>query len=492
MMGFVIAATACGRTEVSTRDAAAATAADATKPRQVRTVYVTRMVTTWYEDGTSSTVPAPDVASIAVDAIAPDGQGGTTTIAGVQDGGTWTLSSVPVGRYTLRVVGARYTPLLFLQVAGNHIDLGYDRAMRHGIHLATSSTVATFELSGLAPWASPDFIQLFAWAPALYQEATSYLETGATSGEAIEDFGNGSMGQQFNPLLIPSDRLYLAHFQAVTGAGNQQYWRPVAAGSVTGLDMVDGTPLTIPLALAPVPQDRSATIDWRTTEFESHLAEAGSGARAAGTPHVFGVYGEPLPPGLSTGSSTPDSLLMYPPVGADVNLGTVTYGSYVPPPFNERAAAQFRIRVNRALPGATRTGFIVPIGRTDAAVPSPIVPVLTPVRSVTIEGLDALQPQTGVGLAPLITWGMPSVGAPEFYEVTVYALGATDGRTTSQHVVTLLAEDPGARVPADILVSGTSYVFTVTAFSGMEGPASPFRFAVPRANAGFVSEVFTP
>lgn len=183
-------------------------------------------------------------------------QGGTTTIAGVQDGGTWTLSSVPVGRYTLRVVGARYTPLVFLQVAGNHIDLGYDRAMRHGIHLATSSTVATFELSGLAPWASPDFIQLFAWAPGLYQEATSFLETGATSGEAVEDFGNGSMGQQFNPLLIPSDRLYLAHFQAVTGAGNQRYWHPVAAGSVTGRHPADDPTRARPGSPGPLRHDR--------------------------------------------------------------------------------------------------------------------------------------------------------------------------------------------------------------------------------------------
>lgn len=228
------------------------------------------------------------MAGVAVDAIVPDGQGGTTTIVGVQDGGTWTLSSVPVGRYTLRVAGASWMPLMFLQVAGNHVDLGYDTALREGIRMATTSTVATLELSGLAPWASPDFVQLFAWAPAVYQEATSLLAPGATSGDVVEDFANGSLGQRFNPLLVASDRLYVAQFQAVTGAGNVRYWRPVAAGSVTGLGMVDGTPLTIPVTLAPVPQDRTATIDWRTTEFESHLAEAGAGAQAAATPHVFG------------------------------------------------------------------------------------------------------------------------------------------------------------------------------------------------------------
>lgn len=489
MVGVVLAATACGR--VGGGSDASASAAVREKSRQVRTVYVTRMATTWYEDGTSSTAPAPDVASIAVDAIAPDGQGGTTTVAGVLDGGTWTLSPVPVGRYQLRVTRPSSAPL-FLQVAGNHIDLGYDTAQRERIQMATTSTVTTFELSGLTPWASPAFIQLFGWATALYQEATSPIAPGATSGSATEDFANGSLGQQFNPLLIASDRLWVAQFDAVTGAGNVPFWRPVTAGSVTGIGMVDGTPVTIPLAMAPVPQDRTATIDWRTTEFESHLAEAGTGAEPAGTPHVFAAYGEPLPPALSTGSSTPDSLLIYPPVGADVNLGTVTYGSYVPSPFNVRYGTSHRIRVFRALPGATSTRFITQIRRADSGVPMPLVPAITPVLSVTIQGLDALQPQAGVGLTPLISWGPPGVGEPESYRVAVYALGMAGGSTTQQRVFSLLTEDSGVRVPPGLLVPGTSYAFTVDALSGEGDPASPFRIGVPNAMAGFVSEVFTP
>lgn len=184
---------------------------------------------------------------------------------------------------------------------------------------------------------------------------------------------------------------------------------------------------------------------------------------------------------------------MYPPLGADVNPGMVTYGSYAPSTFGERSGAQFRIRILRALPGATSARFIVPIERGDASVPSPIVPAITPVRTVTIEGLDALQPQAGVGLTPFISWELPGVGVPESYSVTLYALGRTaDERTTSQFVFSLLTEDPGVRVPPGMLAPGTSYVFTVDAVSGLEEPASPFRIAIPSASAGFVSEVFTP
>lgn len=125
-------------------------------------------------------------------------------------------------------------------------------------------------------------------------------------------------------------------------------------------------------------------------------------------------------------------------------------------------------------------------------MPSPIVSVLTPVRSVNIEGLNAMAPQAEVGLTPFVSWSPLSTGTPESYRIRLYALGATGGRTTSQLVFTLLAEDPSVRVPQDMLAAGTSYVFVVDALSGMEEPAAPFRLAIPNASAGFVSEVFTP
>ena len=65
----------------------------------VRDVTVTRLETTWNEDGTSSTAPAWDIEFIALDAIVVNGAGDPRTIPAEQDGSRWVLRAVPGGPY---------------------------------------------------------------------------------------------------------------------------------------------------------------------------------------------------------------------------------------------------------------------------------------------------------------------------------------------------------------------------------------------------------
>jgi hypothetical protein len=494
--GVVVAVTACGRTGTASSSASTASPAHATPPPHVRTVTITDAITIWSEDGTSSTAPAMDVATLAIDALCPDGQGGTTTLPARWNGSAWTIPSVPVGPYTLRVTGSDGIPT-FLQVAGNRIDLGHDTALREGLVTPTQGTPVTFELSGLVSpesQADPSGIEIFSWPTALLMETGSYDPTYATDLYAP----NNDEGYSFG-LIVPSDRVYVTERIRRDLGGGTYLRSAVAAGSTTGVTMTDGVSVTIPVSLSTdaLSLQGAFTLDWRVTEFAAQLAAVGADAQLLfwASPFYFDVVAAPIAPGVSYRiGSTPDMLWITADGSRDVYLEGVQYDKYVPSTWRDGYLSGLAAVIPRIAPGATRPRwFTGGVYRHDPVIPSPVVPVVTPVQGVTVAGLDASQPNANVGVTPEIAWNPPAKGVPDSYGLHLYRLTSTaTGRTAASFVAHILTDRLSVRVPADLLTQGDTYVALIYARQGMGTPASPYQATDTAADATYFTQTFIP
>jgi hypothetical protein len=120
-----------------------------------------------------------------------------------------------------------------------------------------------------------------------------------------------------------------------------------------------------------------------------------------------------------------------------------------------------------------------------------IVPVLGPPRAPRIEGRDAFQAQTGVGLRPTISWSPPALGAATSY---VVQLAATSGTPAIASVSLNVHGVTSVQVPEGLLQSGAQYAITITSVSApwdkLDSP--PFRTGMPYSTSDCVTAVFSP
>jgi hypothetical protein len=457
----------------------------------VRDVTVTRLETTWNEDGTSSTAPAWDVETIAVDAIVVNGAGETRTIPAQRDGSRWVLRAVPGGPYRLRMTNT-FGVQHFCDTTASDIDLGWDTSGRSDLVFPSVPTVATLQLSGLAPWISADHLQLVSWGARLWNAFEPPVTFATTSVNVPYDFASsGWYGS--DPLLVAADRLDAVQFRASTATWGG-WAAPVAKGSATAVSMAAGSPTSIPLAMVPVSPDRQVFADWKATRFEDHLGDMGAGANAASYPHWLYVTAAPLPTELSAsiGAGT-DLLKVWVPPGVDARTGALAYANVSPSvAYRERVAVSYEAEVARAAPGATPARLDVTIGREDPSIPAPITPLVTPPRSVRIAGRDATSPLAGVGTAPTISWLPPLVGRADTYVVTVVELYADAGETKTWTTTTVRTAATETTIPPGILFAGRTYVLVIDARAGSYTPEAPYRRGVPAGWAQTVTETFSP
>jgi hypothetical protein len=177
------------------------------------------------------------------------------------------------------------------------------------------------------------------------------------------------------------------------------------------------------------------------------------------------------------------------PTSTDVDYGTIAYGQFLGAPWHEvrevTVAASYPFGANTlSLPFYEALDLLPATGD--------VVPVLGPPRSPKIQGLDAFQDQSGVGLTPVISWSPPSLGAPTSYQV-----GVSGGDATSRYVALTFSVYGGTslQIPPGFLVKGASYSVSV---SSVQAPwdkvgIPPFRSGVPYATATTLSTAsFTP
>lgn len=124
------------------------------------------------------------------------------------------------------------------------------------------------------------------------------------------------------------------------------------------------------------------------------------------------------------------------------------------------------------------------------AVPDVIEPVIGPVQELQINGLNALQPLTGVGTTPVVSWRPPAVGTAAEYQVSFHWV--SDGYTSGADEPIFTTENQ-VFVPPNYLAQGMPYSVTVTALaSGTRDAAHPLRKTLPEYRADALSAPFTP
>jgi hypothetical protein len=217
-------------------------------------------------------------------------------------------------------------------------------------------------------------------------------------------------------------------------------------------------------------------------------------------PHLSSAAQYPVP--VNSAGGWPDLLvLQLSGVDVDLNLGTVQYGNFLSTPWGAFRWTEYLVDVSM-----TATGATVPyvrargLGSIEAVqgASSPIRPAISPPRSPRINGTDAFAATTGVTTTPTFSWSAPAlstgIGTNTHYAVLLYALGNSNGRTTSTWVGSVAdLTDTQVQIPAGLLQAGKQYYAEIAVDTG-PGVAhvTPRRVGLPRAWAFTITGIFSP
>jgi hypothetical protein len=361
----------------------------------------------------------------------------------------------------------------------------------------------TIDATGLSPWQGPDEIGIMsANAGALVLD----IETSAPP--ALGDTAiSGRVIAWPSALIQAAKGDTTMMFQLVTkpkSTGGPDFYVALAkSGLATGFTMVDGSPVTLRVALADVPQSSTLAVHVKRSQFDVLRSQVGPGALAA-EPFQQSIFIHALPEAHRRGffAAAPRLVVSFPPAGTLDYDETFSYGN----PFttggvawDEFAVARYNFFVPVLATGATmpfnvQVGFTAEIPVSALAVDGIIAPALTPVRNVKIAGMNLATPQAGVGLTPTITWDPPSTGTPATYFVSVRRVTANGTATTVLPIASFTTTATSLQLPDAVVSSGASYMLVITAAALPDyDPAAPYiSDKFPRFVATSATAQFTP
>jgi hypothetical protein len=383
--------------------------------------------------------------------------------------------AVPVGigatAWQLEVLFDPRGPRVFFVSSADRLDLSSFVLGRPDRRFPSLPTTVTINATGLSPWQLSDLIGIVSPnVGALVSDAQSRT-TPAPGDTAIA----GHVIAWPTTLIDAAKGDTTTMFQLVaktTGTGSPRYVALAKSGPATGFTMVNGSPATMTVALADVPQSRTIAVHVKRSQFDALRAQTGPGALPA---ELFeqSIFIHALPQFRRRGffAGAPRLVVSFPAEGTLDYDRTFIYGN----PFRTGGVAweEFAVvRYNFSVPvlaaGATTpvnvpVGFRCVIPIAALAVDGTIAPVLTPVRNVKIAGLDLATPRAGVGLTPTITWDPPSTGTPTSYLVGVRRVAANGTTTTALPIATFRTTSTSLQLPDTVLSSGASYILVIDA-----------------------------
>ncbi|HET9554498.1 MAG TPA: hypothetical protein VFP50_16155 [Anaeromyxobacteraceae bacterium] len=442
-----------------------------------------RLVNSWQDDGTVRKYPPPDLATTAVAALVPEGGGWREVPGTVNADGTFTIDDVGTGRYLLRLTGPYPIPLYF-ELTTRSVDLGTDAVGRPGGIVGASSTPATFSLTGLSPWGPSGRLELVSTGARVDAVIPAAPAAGATAGDFVLDFKG---------LLLPAagDLGWVLQHET-TNVGGEFVTAVVRSAPIAFTSSLgDGQAVTWPMALGTPPQG-TLGVAVRRADFSTLLPEVAPGGATLST---ITVTVRAVPRTWGAVSSVSAELLRVNLPPADVSLGTLSYGRPFPSWFMELRDVGWNVQWQApAAFGASAVSGSAFGQRVEpaAGAPANVAPALGPARLPRIGGLDAAQPQAGVGLTPTLTWSPPLLGAPNRYEVSLSELPVAPAGWPAQRAWFSVAGTSLA-LPPGVLVAGKVYLATVYAVrEPNRDPAAPLRITVPFELAPLITAPFTP
>jgi hypothetical protein len=462
-----------------------------------QTVSGTRTVTSWPESGAGTAVAAPDVSGATIEALVPDGKGGFVTYPGTfaQDGsGSFSVPGVPsAGGFWLVFVGGDGVKHV-LDSPASPVDLGYDLLGRADVALATAGTDADFVVTGFAPG---DLLEATSANADVHVQAS--VAAAAPSPTSVNWFA--AAGGAPAHLLGAADPLVVHQLSASTAdtsAGLLPVFVASGAVSVSGTVMDPGVATTLFAELVPPTTIGSLAVDWRTSQFEALVAGMGPAGTAVSA-HTLSVGASAwlasTPGPVAQGAPTL-AVLSVAPATPDLTTSTaIGYAQFLPAPlWSEWREVSMAAQTTYAYGTATAlTEVASVVERVAMPGATPVQPALSPVQAPLVSGLDALSPQTGVGLTPTLSWTAPASGTVTAYLVELRALGAANGATVSTPVAAFTTTATSVAVPPSYLQPGGSYYARIEAITmPVGGPSAPFRSAGTWSRASTLTAVFTP
>ncbi|NTX62080.1 hypothetical protein HUA74_15575 [Myxococcus sp. CA051A] len=436
-----------------------------------------------------------DLSSVPIEAWAQGADGSFFHYPGTgASDGTFVVPGIPPGAtYTLRVGDE----LPWFSSVERRLDLSEHKLGRVGQRTPDSSTHLVFDVGAMRPWLPGDLLQLIsANAGMVVIDLHGGFDEGAPTA------GNTELAQaSFNLAWSSENRL-------VDSAQGDSAMLTHLATSATG----DSRSLTEVFIPAPftTPEGQSTLLQGGFTEVAQTEQFSYEFHEAAFTPAIADVHPRAertpgrqpelgvsvLPAGKGPGffSSIPDLL------EADLHEGSpalpLRYGNPFPREWPAVVSVVYPVSVTFALAGTQPTRQSAGVSYTNLlrkVEGQPLAPLLTPVRSLSIDGAVATVDQTMTSLTPTLSWSAPAAGTPSAHEVSIRRLFVSGTRTVAALGVRIRTAQSHVTLPPGVLVPGASYIMSVRAFrqGDLDLSRHPLRTDFPVANATAFTGILT-
>lgn len=471
-----LASSACGSEEPAARPDASARdaepAGDATVPdagdapdagpdagtEVTRTVRFTETLHRVSEDGVTQSLGSYTGESVRI--YVDDPRGGYRFFDGTQVAeNVLEVAGVPEGEVTA-LLSYRSGAKLVLVTSSSSIDLGFALGGREDLNFAQASTPVSVTIDGLTPWRSTDELALFSLeADALVYGLQNLVDQGVPQPGDTSATMSFDYFYSFQPLIEAGDQALLYQLSTTTAASGLIYLSAQRALALPDdFEVLDGRPAAIAGQLVAPAETAAATLDWDVPGYWAAVRAVHPSAEPleafaalSALPHVeaYGQYG-----------GAPDLLLSY---GTDADprrTSELRYRRTVPAGWQEFwTFGQNYLREYRATPAAQPAPYAGYIGSVVAA--SALVvgePALLPARNLRVNGLDAMEDQSGTGEAALFEWDPPARGQAKTYQLTFLQITADGGSTVLETLGWVHTDRTSVRLPPGFLPHGKYFV----------------------------------
>lgn len=417
---------------------------------------------TWLSDEDGGARPCPFGANAPQAMVIAEDGGVLTISSAVRADGSFTLANVPMGPYFVKV------GTTWFKTAERRISLSYESQGRVDGAMASTGTTLTVAATGLVPWDDVNhFLSLYSSNAGIGMEAFSFYTTSSPfGGETAFNFPIpwDLYSTQLGTPMIDSTK---GDAVLITQMGTDMTgeYRILGSGVASPVAMVSGQANTTNVALTTPPSANTpldideasfsaASADFTAGSAATLTAEFTAGPRALherggdGLAFVWGWYPQP---GVAAARPNP-----------------VSYPNPFPSSWGTTVRLQYGNTISRLGTGALEprryfsgVSMTVPI----QALASQVVSTLSPPRDVQLNGMPFGTAQATVTRTPTITWSAPAVGTPTRYFLRVEQLQVSQSRTTGRLAALfhLLPGDTSFTLPPNVLLTGQSYVITLTA-----------------------------
>lgn len=433
---------------------------------------------------------SPDMSVQGIAALVDNGGTFSTYPGSGSPNGSFTIPSVPSAPYYLRLGKD------FIQTSSTSLDLSTWTLGRPTQQKATLTTTLFLYTTNMAPWNSADTLEFMSFNSGTFVFGLESLfasppaaNTTTLNGQSI-DLSKMTYGNLID--ASQGDRAMLLQLVADNNSGTP-YLRLAKMATFSPFTITNGSSYTLNQPMVDVAANQSLSINWSRSQFEQLRTLVNPGA--SDDYSNCGLFAQPGSGAHGFFTSSPDLVFATPTNGSTDITMTMSYGNPFDPSWPLVAATGYAFAVSYTAAGATATTIDGSVWSYQllSSLPSPIVPMVGPVLTPTINGSNAFAAQTGVGATPLIAWSPPSIGTPTSYWVTVRQVNNVGGKTQLAFVANLPTQRTSVRIPPGLLQKGATYMFVITAYvEAIDYTVTPLVDAYPEAFADVLTATVTP